>query len=85
MSSLNLTNFFPFRVFDTSLPQNRQDYIDIISRLNQHNSGYRSSSTTPFHRRPYAIMGFICGVNGNKNSQFYQGNKFSKPPRRYLR
>ena len=67
MSSLNLTNFFPFRVFDTSLPQNRQDYIDIISRLNQHNSGYRSSSTTPFHRRPYAIMCFICCFNGNKN------------------
>ena len=43
-----------------------QDYIyigdcnNIISRLNQDKSGHESSSATPFHRRPYAIMGFIC-------------------------
>ena len=99
-SSLNLTNF-PYRVCDTSLPQDSsgyvyflisirtQDYIyigecnNIISRLNQHNSGHGSSSTTPFHRRPYAIMGFIYGFNGNKNLRRFI-EKLWKEKRDYL-
>ena len=49
-----------------------KDYIyigecsNVISRLNQHNSRYGSNSTTPCYRRQFAIMGFICGFNGNK-------------------
>ena len=43
------------------------EYNNIISRLNQHNSGYGSNSTTLRHRRLFAIMGFICGFNGNKS------------------
>ena len=35
----------------------------IVSRLAKHNKGYGSSSTTPLHRRPYAIFGYIAGFN----------------------
>ena len=88
MPSLNLPNF-PFRVCDTSLPQDSTGYVyflilirsrdytyigecnNLFSRLNQHNSGHRATSTTPYHRRPFAIMGFMCGFNGNKNLRRY--------------
>ena len=33
----------------------------LVDRLYQHNSGHGSKSTTPAHRRPFAIMGYICG------------------------
>ena len=36
----------------------------IVDRLYQHNSGHGSKSTAPAHRRPYAVMGYICGFNG---------------------
>jgi predicted GIY-YIG superfamily endonuclease len=34
-------------------------------RLNNHNSGFGSSSTEPAHLRPYAIMAYISGFDGN--------------------
>ena len=40
----------------------------IVNRLRQHNSGYGSSSTTPPHNRPYAILGYIAGFNGTDKS-----------------
>ena len=40
----------------------------IISRLYNHNSGHGSSSTTPSHRRPFAILGYICGFDGGNKS-----------------
>ena len=39
----------------------------IVTRLNQHNSGYGSKSTAPANKRPYAVMGYICGFDGNQN------------------
>ena len=35
-----------------------------MNRLRNHNSGNGSASTTPSHRRPYAILGYIAGFNG---------------------
>ena len=35
----------------------------IITRLRKHNSGYGSTSTTPYNKRPYAIFGYIAGFN----------------------
>ena len=35
-------------------------------RLGHHNSGNGSTLTTPLHLRPYAIIAFICGFDGNK-------------------
>jgi hypothetical protein len=37
----------------------------IVTRLYNHNSGHGSSSTIPSHRRPFAILGYICGFNGD--------------------
>ena len=34
---------------------------NIVSRFNQHNSGYDSKSTMSSHRRPYAVMVYIYG------------------------
>ena len=36
--------------------------ICIVQRLQQHNEGYGSSSTSPEHLRPYDVMGYICGA-----------------------
>ena len=38
----------------------------IIWRLYQHNSCHGSSYTAPSHRIPYAILGYICGFNGQE-------------------
>ena len=40
--------------------------VCIRQRLKQHNSGYGSTSTTPSYLRPFAVLAFICGFNGNK-------------------
>ena len=40
----------------------------IVNRLRNHNSGHGSSSTTPAHNRPYAILGYIAGFNGTDKS-----------------
>ena len=37
-------------------------------RLPQHNSGYGSESTAPAHLRPYGIMAYICGFDGDNLS-----------------
>ena len=37
------------------------------NRLQQHNSGYGSSSTTPTNLRPFAILEFICGFDNNND------------------
>ena len=39
------------------------EYKCIIIRLRKHNSGYGSTSTTPYNKRPYAIFGYIAGFN----------------------
>ena len=39
----------------------------IVTRLNQHNSGYGSKFTAPANKRPYAVMGYICGFDGDQN------------------
>ena len=39
----------------------------IGTRLNQHNSGHGSASTAPANKRPYAVMGYICGFDGNQS------------------
>ena len=39
----------------------------IVTRLNQHNSGHGSASTAPANKRPYAVMGYICGFDGNQS------------------
>ena len=36
-------------------------------RINQHNFGFGSSSTTPLHLRPYTIYAYIYGLNGNRH------------------
>jgi hypothetical protein len=36
----------------------------IVTRLYHHNSGHGSTSTIPANRRPFAIMGYICGFDG---------------------
>lgn len=53
-----------------SLKENSFIYIGetqcLKTRLGNHNSGNGSTLTTPLHLRPYAIIAFICGFDGNK-------------------
>ena len=39
---------------------------NIHVRLNQHNSGYGSQTTIPLTLRPYALLAYVCGFEGNK-------------------
>lgn len=45
--------------------------ISICRRLQQHNSGYGSSSTSPPYLRPFAVFALICGFDGNKSLRRY--------------
>ena len=40
------------------------------TRIIQHNSGYGSAGTQPYHLRPFAMMGYICGFGGNTDLMF---------------
>ena len=40
--------------------------ICIRTRIQQHNSGYGSTSTQPTYLRPFAILAYICGFGGRK-------------------
>ena len=42
----------------------------IKNRLNQHNPGFGSTSTSPLHLRMFALLAYICGLNGNKHLRF---------------
>ena len=55
------------------LVSNRNHYFCYIgqtgnmsSRLNQHNQGYGSKTTTPPSLRPYSLFAYVCGFDGNK-------------------
>ena len=40
----------------------------IMTGLFHHNSGHGSTSTILENRRPFAIMGYICGFDGENNA-----------------
>ena len=40
--------------------------ISIRTRIQQHNSGYGSTSTQPSYLRPFAILAYICGFRGRR-------------------
>ena len=50
----------------------------IRSRLDQHNSGYGSSSTHPAYLRPFGVLAFICGFNGEKPLRRYVEQKWKE-------
>ena len=37
----------------------------VLQRINQHNSGFGSTSTTTLNLKLYVIYAYICGFNGN--------------------
>ena len=50
----------------------------IRSRLEQHNSGHGSSSTEPAYLRPFGVLAFICGFNGEKPLRRYVEKKWKE-------
>ena len=57
----------------------------IVTRLYQHNSGHGSKSMTPSNRRPFAVLGYICGFNGTKKALRRQLEKQWKEKRDFLK
>ena len=67
---------FPFRICGIALPQCRTGYVYMLTyigqticirtRIQQHNSGYGSTSTQPSYLRPFAILAYICGFRGRR-------------------
>ena len=41
----------------------------IVSRLDQHNSGFGSESTCPISLRPFAVFSYVCGFDGDKQTR----------------
>ena len=40
--------------------------MNIITRLNLHNSGVGSQTTYPIYLRPFALIGYVCGFDNNR-------------------
>ena len=43
--------------------------ICIKDRLRSHNSGHGSSSTAPSDLRPFAMLAYICGFDGEDSKE----------------
>ena len=41
------------------------------TRIQKHNTGMGSASTTPAHLRPYALFAYICGFSGRRDLMYY--------------
>ena len=46
------------------------------TRIQQHNSGIGSVSTAPVHKRPFAILSFVCGFDGEKQLRMHVENQW---------
>jgi hypothetical protein len=40
--------------------------MHLTTRLAQHNSGFGARQTSPAHLRPWAILAYVAGFNGNR-------------------
>ena len=45
--------------------------MNIITRLNQHNSGNGSEFTTELSLRPWALFAYVCGFDGDMTTRMY--------------
>ena len=52
--------------------------ICIRDRLKQHNSGHGSLSTEPAYLRPFCVMAYICGFNGEKTLRRFVEQKWKE-------
>ena len=46
------------------------------TRLNNHNSGYGATATEPCYLRPFAVMAYIAGFDGNNELMLAAENKW---------
>ena len=57
----------------------------IRKRIRQHNNGYGAQTTSPVSLRPYSVMAYICGFDGEKKQLRYHIERQWKIKRDYLR
>lgn len=48
----------------------------LVRKINQHNSGYGASGTTPFHLCPFGVIAYICGFDRNWSLMLYVERKW---------
>ena len=64
----------------SSLKQEGYTYVGktkcLRTRINQHNSGFGSTSTEPTHLRPFAVMAYICGFENNDHLMLHVERKW---------
>ena len=64
------------------LSKHQLDYVYIgmtnciRQRLKQHNTGYSSTLSTPVDMRPYILMSYICGCDGNRPLMRFMENRW---------
>ena len=56
----------------------------IRKRIQQHNNGYGAQSTAPVYLRPFAVMAYICGFDGEKTELRFHMERQWKMKRDYL-
>ena len=65
-----------FVYFLLSVKQRTFTYIGttdcIRKRIRQHNNGYGAQTTSPVSLRPYSVMAYICGFDGEKKKWRYK-------------
>jgi len=78
-----------FVYFLISVKQRTFTYIGttdcIRKRIRQHNNGYGAQTTSPVSLRPYSVMAYICGFDGEKKQLRYHIERQWKIKRDYLR
>ena len=78
-----------FVYFLLSVKQRTFTYIGttdcIRKRIRQHNNGYGAQTTSPVSLRPYSVMAYICGFDGEKKQLRYHIERQWKIKRDYLR
>ena len=78
-----------FVYFLLSTKRQRFTYIgetkDLRRRLNQHNSGHGSMSTTHHYLRPFAVLAYICGFDDNKPLREYVEKRWKEERDKLIR
>jgi predicted GIY-YIG superfamily endonuclease len=78
-----------FVYFLISVKQKSYTYIGttkcIRKRIQQHNNGYGAHGTAPLYLRPFAVMAYICGFDGEKTQLRFHMERQWKLKRNYLK
>ena len=57
---------------------------DLIRRLSEHNSGFGSNQTAPPSLRPWALLAYVTGFDGDKRARLNFENRWIQAKEEYI-